>query len=362
MDLRIITVGKLKSFVEDPAFSELTDAPISPLRAISQAKNPNAAADDPALIIAYDSEEQVLAYFGCLPDQLQNNEPKKICWSSCWWVHPTKGKVAAMPVFYKALQVWNAKMLFDALPERSEAVLDKMGYFSFRKIDGLHSFLRFKFHKIISKRIPLLAPLKNIFYVVDTLLNIPLQARLSFLKRKTKPENNIHLKRIAKVDLETERFIQANTENEFPQRKASTFNWIIQNPWLTTNKSFTKKYFFSSHADHFENFLFKVYKDNEMIAFFWLTLRDGTAKLPYCYISQGYESTIAQVLKHQLYTLPIDTFICFQQNILPALAETKTAFLYKKAVSKTFGWTNTLDTYFESDFYLQDGDGDAVFT
>ena len=33
-----------------------------------------------------------------------------------------------------------------------------------------------------------------------------------------------------------------------------------------------------------------------MVGFLWLTLRDGTAKLPYCYFTNGYEDVIAKTL------------------------------------------------------------------
>jgi hypothetical protein len=362
MDLRIITVGKLHALVEDASFAQLKDIPITPLRAFSQQLNPNATADDPALIIVYDEAEQVLAYFGCLPERLQKNFTEKCCWSSCWWVHPTRGQAAAMPVFYKALQVWNATMLFDALPERSEAVLQKMGYFSFRKIGGLHAFLRFKWHKIIPTKIPQLAPLKNVLIVLDSLLNMLVQVRLSFWKRNHKTAAGLQTSRIATIDAETEQLIQSLSQNEFLQRKRETFHWIIQNPWLSNNKAFTKRYYFSSYAEHFENVLLKIQLDNKIIAFLWLTLRDGTAKLPYCYVSPGREDLVAGVLIQQLIAHPVDTFICFQQNLLPALAKSKAPFLHQKKLSKTFGWTKVLDSYFAADFYVQDGDGDSVFS
>jgi hypothetical protein len=377
MDLRIISVGQLNTLVGDPAFAKLNDIPISPLRAFSQQLNPNADADDPALIIAYDEAGQMMAYFGCLPERLKKQssqlnlptysqaglaDTEKCCWSSCWWVHPTKGQAAAMPVFYKALQVWDAKMLFDALPERSEAVLQKMGYFSFRKISGLHAFLRFKWHKIIPAKIPQLAPLKNVLYVLDTLLNIVVQLRLSFWKRKHQTATGLQISRIAAIDTETEQFIQSLSQKELLHRKRETFNWMIQNPWLSPNETFTKSYYFSSYAEHFDHVLLKIHQDHKMIAFLWLTLRDDTAKLPFCYINPGQEDIVANILLQQLIEFPVDTFICFQQNILPALAKSKAPFLYQKELSKTFGWTKVLDSYFATDFYVQDGDGDSVFT
>ncbi len=362
MELRIVTVGGLKAFVEAPSFEQLPYIPISPLRAISQQQNPNAEADDPALVVAYDENLEVLAYFGCLPDSLRETTSEKVCWSSCWWVHPQKGKAAVMPVFYKGLQLWKGKMLFDALPKRSRIVLEKMGYFSFWKIEGIHAFLRFKLHKIIPARIPFLAPLKNIFYLIDSLINIFLPIKFVFWKRRNPRSVGIRIDQIKHVDETTIQFIQALAGNDLILKGRRSFNWIHQSPWLSSNNSYTDQYHFSSHAKHFENILLNVYQNDELIAFFWLTIRDGTAKLPYCYVLQEKKDIATTALLHQLIQLPIDTFICFQANILDALNKNHPPFLFKKHLTKVFGWTKTLDQYFEKDPYIQDGDGDGVFT
>jgi len=203
--------------------------------------------------------------------------------------------------------------------------------------------------------------LKNIFYVLDVLLNIPTQAWLSFRKRNL-DSKSAQINRINSIDKETENFIQQFSQNELIQRKGEIFNWIIEKPWISKDASYTKKYFFSSQADHFENVLLKIHQENKMVGFLWLTLRDGTAKLPYCYVGSNHEDLVAKILINQLIEHPVDTFICFQQNILPALNKNNIPFLHKKEVSKTFGWTKTLDTFFDENFYIQDGDGDGVFT
>ena len=362
MELRVITVGELKSFVEESAFSTLLNVPITPFRAISQQQNPNAKSDDPGLVIAYDSNKEVLAYFGCLPDRLNTEVLGKVCWSSCWWVHPAKGKSASMPVFYKALQLWEGEMLFDALPERSRTILERMGYFSFRKMEGIQGFLRFKFHKIIPSRIPVLAPLKNVFYVLDNLFNLLVQARLAFRKRKNKLPADIRIQRISEMDDSTEMFIKPLAGNELINRNKDTFNWIFKFPWLSSNKKYTKTYYFSSQANSFENVVLKVYQKEELIGFLWITNRDGVAKLPYCYVLPGKEDIIVSVLIHQLIEQPVETFIFFQSNILTAFKQSRPPFLFQKQLTKVFGWSKTLDKYLKEETYIQDGDGDGVFT
>ncbi len=362
MNLRIVTVGALKEFVEEDAFFDLPDAPITSMRAISQSLNPNAELADPALVIAYGSDKEVLAYFGCLPDSLREDAQDKICWSSCWWVHPQKGKAVAMPVFYKALQLWDGKMLFDGLPQRSQAVLKQMGYFSFLNIEGCHAFLRFKLHKIIPSKFPRLSLGKNIFYLLDKLLNIPVRIRLAYWKKRKELPHDVRINQIDHIDKQTEAFIENLAAKDLIKRTGDTFNWIIDYPWLSSDKKYKKKYYFSAHAKRFEHILLQVYQNDKMIAFLWLSYRDETIKLPYCYVKKGKEEIAVRVLHHHLIQFSADTFICYQQNILDALVQSNPPFIFHKAINKVFAWSTSLDSYFKAAPYIQDGDGDSVFT
>ncbi len=362
MKLRVITVDQLPDFVKEPDFETQPHLPITPVRATSQYHNPNARPSDPALVVAYNEAGKVAAYFGCLPEKLHAAPSEKVCWSSCWWADPQKGRAAVMPVFYKALQLWGGNMLFDALPDRSHQVLEKMGRFSFREIRGVKVHLLYKLHRAIPSRLPILAPLKNILWVVDTLFNLPTQAGRLIWKFQYKLPKEITVERISEVDEPTWQFIASQTDNELPHRSREGFNWIINHPWLTSNKNFTKSYHFSSHANHFENRLYRLSQNGAIIAFLWLTLRDGTARLPYCYILPGKETIAARLLFREMVGLRVQTFICFQAKLWPPLEQKRWPMLFAVPLQKMVGWTKTLDPYFTGDFYIQDGDGDGVFT
>ena len=64
MRIQVYTVGELQSLVESKYFSQLTNVPISPLRAISQHHNPKAQTSDPALIVANNDQDEIIAYAG----------------------------------------------------------------------------------------------------------------------------------------------------------------------------------------------------------------------------------------------------------------------------------------------------------
>lgn len=359
MEIKVIKVGELVDFVNDPSFTKLPNLPISPQRATSQQHNPRAKFDDPALIIAYNTVNEIIAYFGCLPGELKNGE--RLCWSSCWWSHPEKGNEAVMPVFYKALQLWNAKMLFDALPERSRTILEKMGYFSFRSISGSTFYFRSKLHKIIPGRYPSVAVFKSILYVLDIVLNIPARFVSRLKKSRFDLSSTIRFSKVDDIDSELAAFISRQSENDLIVRDQNVFNWIKKYSWLNQDTSLVTRYHFSSFAKTFENRLLKVEEGDRIITFLWLTYRDGTAKLPFCYVEPGKEHLAAKVLANQILSLKPEVFICYQQNILTEFRQLKPS-LYSRKIEKHFGWTNTLDSNLLSNAYIQDGDGDGVFT
>ena len=293
MKLRLIKVKELPELIESDAFQNATDVPISPLRALSQFHNPNAEQSDIALVIAENEQGDLLSYMGCLPDQLQIDPTLKICWCSCWWSHPERGQAAAMPVFFKALECWKGQMLFDALPPHSVAILERLNFVDFIKIEGLQLSLRFKFAQALSKRIPSLSKIKGLLSLGDSLLNRVQDWRLNYLKTH---QNNLTVTAIQQIDSESDLFIEEHQKKELIGRKAKQLNWILEYPWLDEQLSgkglFSKKYFFSAHAEKFFNRVLQVKRDGKICAILFLTFRDGVVRLPYVYYSPGLVAII----------------------------------------------------------------------
>jgi len=365
MNFRLIKVNELTDFVESFAFQNFNVVPITPLRALSQAKNPNAKANDVVLVYAENTEGQIVSYIGCLPDKLNEAETERICWCSCWWSHPTKGRTTTMQVFYKMLEVWDANMLFDDLPNRSVSILKQMNFFHFKQITGIQYFLRFKFKSIIPNRIPSLQTLKPVFSITDILLN-------AFVDTKNKVWKNYYhqkkivVKPISKISTELSLFIIEHSNDDLISRSLEVMNWIIDYPWLNQNTAsknkWTNRYYFSSYAEQFENTILTVYKENEIIGFLWFSLRDGEAKLPYIYFKSAYLKTIADVILEQLLVLKANTFICYHPLIANYFKHKISPAYYSKEVKKVFGYTQKLEQYFTKEKQIQDGDGDVVFT
>jgi len=362
--LRTILIKDLVKFTEEVSAAQLPDIPITPLRALSQQQNPIAHPDDPALIVTYNEAKEIVAYFGCLPDRIAVAPDEKVCWSSCWWGHPEKGKGATMKVFYQALKLWEGKMLFDALPEKSETILKHMGFFSFRKMEGMRGFLRFKWRKIMERRFPKLTAIGFVFSFLDYVLNTLYAIRLAIwdlLQKET-----FQTKRINTINEATAAFIHQHNSKELIRRGQNELNWITQYPWLAETKNargpLSKSYYFSAYAKRFENIVLNVWHEKKMIAVLFLTLREGELKLPYAYFEKKNTALVAKVILQKMFELRAETFVCFHQELLAHFRVNRGPFYHLRLIDKIFGCSSELEKYVGEEIVIQDGDGDFVFT
>lgn len=363
MNLRIVTVGELIDFVKEDDYQQLKQVPITPARALSQYHNPHAEKTDVALIIALDDEGQLLSYFGCLPDRLAADPSVKICWCSCWWTDAEKGKKSTMPVFYKALASWNGQMLFDALPERSIAILERLNFVTFKKMDGVQLSFRFKLAKVLPNRMPILENAKYLLKLGDWCLNGFQALRL---KSGKKAFSDIETTTIKTFDEASVCFIEEYNTTELIGRNDAVLNWIINYPWIDNQPNgqgaFSEKYFFSAHAIRFLNRIIQVKKGDEIIAVLFFTFRDGVVRLPYVYFGAKDLSTIGSIVINLLVDWRADTFICFHPTLQDWFRQQKGPFYHRKEISKTIGIPTTLLPHLNTHPQLQDGDGDVVFT
>ncbi|MDG1475950.1 MAG: hypothetical protein P8Q14_02275, partial [Vicingaceae bacterium] len=252
MTLREITIGELLDFIASDFYKNSPIIPISPQRAISQHNNPNSKSTDVALILALDKSENIIGYIGILPGKINSNATPYF-WNSCWWVDPEKGKLAAMPLFYKMLQLSNKKMVFFELTETTKSIVEKFK-FKTEVVPGFKGFLLFNFAQILSKRNSFFKTIKPLLSFADWFLNCFVSIKLSKFKKDT----SIKYKRIDTVDNESEKFINQFSKNQLIPINKSELNWVIKYPWIKTqptteDKQIAERYFFSLISKSFSN-------------------------------------------------------------------------------------------------------------
>ncbi len=365
MQIHEFKVKELKELLSSSIFQHSPSLPITPLRALSQYHNPKAELEAVALLVAIDKTGEVISYVGCLPDQLAQESVIPVAWNSCWWRHPEKGKRIALPLLLRAIQLWEGRMLFDDLPVHSTMILEKMGGFSFRKMVGLRCFLAFKFHKILPQKKASLAPFTGFLRGVDLLLNASWYRAKKTWWRRSRQQSALRLESITKIDEATGHWITAHATQELIGRNREALNWILAYPWLSTQdkaKDVAARYYFSSVAAVFKNLVYKLWKEEELVAVLFFTNRDHQLKLPYVYFEKTALPLVVDSILDILLEQQAESFVCFQKEICEHLAQVKTPFYYQKKIEKTFGIAKSLEKYLVETPVIQDGDGDWVFT
>lgn len=357
MTFREIKINELADFVQSDFYLNSSVIPISPQRAISQSKNPNSKPNDVALILALDKAENIIGYIGLLPGKITNDNIPYF-WNSCWWVDPEKGKLAAMPLFYKMLQISNKKMVFFELTETTKNIVEKFK-FKTEVVPGFKGFILFSFAKILPRKNKFFKNIQWLLSFLDWFLNCFISIKLSKFKKDT----SIELKQIETIDNETEQFITGFKDSQLIPTNKSELNWIIEYPWIRTHptqeeQELANRYFFSSISKSFTNKLYKIYKDQKLIAVLFFSIRDNEMKLPYAFFNKEDIAPVTNAIYQIAINNLVTSFTCFNEQLIQELNTGKNPFTFTKPLKKNIAYPPELDL---SNKLLQDGDGDAVF-
>lgn len=357
MTFREIKISELVDFIASDFYKNSSVIPISPQRAISQSKNPNSQATDVALILALDTTENIIGYIGIMPGKI-NNDVTPYFWNSCWWVHPKKGKLAAMPLFYKMLKLSNKKMVFFELTETTKNIVAKFK-FKTDTVEGFKGFLRFNFTQIIPRKNKNLTFIKPILQYVDWILNGVRNIQLS----KFKTLSDITITPIEKIDTEAEKFIDSFKESQLIPTNKIEINWMIESPWIISDSSeldeqLAKKYYFSSLSKSFSNSLYKVYKNDQLIAVLFFSTRDNDLKIPYAFFNESDSTSVSKAIYSIAINNKVASLTCFNDTLIKEFQTPKNLFILNKQLHKNIAYPADLNLEGKT---IQDGDGDAVF-
>lgn len=362
MKIKAYSKAQLLSFVESDAFRQMDHLPISIHRAISHSNNPRIKKEDPLLFIAYQNDKMV-GYLGALPDYVSiKDRASRIAFMSCIWVDPDFRGHGVGSILVKELAKTYPLCLGIEYVERTKPIYDRTAIFENAPLvkEGIRIYFRSMLNEVLVNKWPVLAKLRLLFKTLDSVLNFCTNL-LHF--GRLKPPDNIEIS--SSFSSEAIEFIDQRNQHEIFRRANEEFNWITSYPWILNtsekNAKLHKKYHFTSHADQFSNTILVGRNKNQRIEFvLFLTQLDGKAKLPYAYFT-----SIEKVIPCLLYWLQnekVESFTCFHPEISKQLFQSKfKAVLRKKILKKTL-ISKRLKTLLPADFYIQDGDGDSVFT
>jgi hypothetical protein len=355
-----VTVGDLPDFVNSSEYLSLNIKPITPLRAVSQSKNPNASASDTALVYACENNS-LLSFAGLLPAALNHNNGFAVS-NSGWWVSPEKGKSLGLPLFMRAFNDCNRRMFFTDCSAYTKEILDKTGYFTFfPPIVGKRWFMRYYTGSMLMKR-GYKKHTVNFARGVDSLLNtfaLPLMQSY----RKGECTEGFESYQCQKLDSSLAEFIGEHSGHYFLSQDIDKLNWMISHPWVTTwPGNDVIDYPFSYEVQSFSQHFLVIRKDGEIRAVLLISMRDNHVTLPFYYGSTRWINEIAGILKEHIIKLQANSLILFNEELIRAFDALKLPAYYAKNIVRYAGCSKGLEPFFPPGGFFQDGEADVVFT
>ena len=367
IDFKILNKEGLEKFINSKEYLNLKTLPISKHRAISHIKNPRADKDDILLVLAY-SGKDIVGYQGILPDILflSNGKSYRCGWLSGIWVDPVfRGKGIGEKLIRKSLELWDDKILSTEIVPFIRNIHHKTGAFSKPLIkSGIKMYIRMDLQTILPPKKGIFRKLKTFLIVGDAIINSILDVRFLFYKNEPPPYK---LEYINHIDSETEKFISKFQNRQLFKRDIRELNWIIEYPWILSapTKDFDSwRYYFSSIDKSFDFYCLKVLNNlDELVAFLILSKRNRILKLPYCYIEKDFLPDVARIIDYHILNWRINTFSTFHPELVEYFFSNKTISIYKKNTERQYWITDVLNNIIkESNYNIQDGDGDCAFT
>lgn len=254
--------------------------PITMQRAVAHAHNPYASKDDIGLLVAVDSQEEIVGYFGVLPLLLRNGEGyHKVHWFTTWSVSPqVRGQGVGSQLMAAALDLKQDYLIVGSVHarrvcrkfgfwERSPLIyywLDATGMSRLNPLVWLRRAYRKLLHVLrVDKKVRIHTPwtervdgwvgptFKRFFYTRLLEAQTPLLAGIRFREVDQLPSEQLTRQARPKVQL---------------HRGVEIVNWMLKYPWVVTSgKSITEDmdYYFSDARPLFRFIALEVYSQED---------------------------------------------------------------------------------------------------
>lgn len=360
MEFTNYTLADLSRFVESGEYLNDEVVPITPLRVVSQLKNPKARPDDIVLTIAFTNDRKILGYIGALPDDVGD---QRAAWNSCWWVKQGAPAEVSMKLLYLFVTNWNQKVLFSEMTPHTSAIVEKLRFCKLIVTEGFRGYYRFSMADVLVRKKPVLSRFKEALKIADNILNAGIAVRDYFALNSFKTGLTIEKTRLL-VESDN-RLISRYNQHQPAKRCAVDFNWISEYPWLTTSdiNGIENRYYFSCKVNQFYTSWVRFLRGGELVALVNYTIRDHALKIPYLFCDHEFVPDVAhyfiQLMRNDK---SISTITTFHRGLSDHFKK-KRNFVYQTYLPKYSAISNSLlvDSPFgEPEFQM--GDGDCIFT
>ena len=365
MHLREITIRELPSFLESELYKGSQVLPLTPERAASQMNNPRALPDDTILVVAYTDAGQLAGFAGMLPDTAYCDDgPFRFAWNSGWWVDKELGKGLALPLFYRSVQACKGNYMITYLTPHTRKIMELTRLFYFTDpVKAVRLQILSDMSGKVRRNVTALKAFTMNIAILDRIVNVFLRGRL---QRWIKARKN-EVPAIAYMeypDRDSMDFMERHNQGELCRRGPGEFEWITSFPWLVSRLPYgsKKRYPFSWQSPYFSIFWAKILVGEDIAGIVMLSGREGLFKIPYAYAERGSEARIASGICRIMWEKKAKALYTARKEIIEYLERNAFPVLNRRYSMQELAVSKTISHRHPERFFLQDGDGDAVFT
>ncbi|MEZ5070841.1 MAG: GNAT family N-acetyltransferase [Bacteroidales bacterium] len=365
--IRIVTLGELREDPEAWLNPQHGVLPFSPWRLRSYVNNPRAVDTDPVLLECL-SGGQRIAFRTLLPDTFGDirNGRQRFAWLSGNYVVPDfRRHGISTRLLEKAEEAWEGRLMYTNYAPASKALYDKSGRFQLlQKRDGSRFHLRAASSHLLGNRWgPLLS--KTLLRPLDRAVNVFRDTRLDRLPGMNSALCTLRELHPKEMIQKTERSLGTSLF----QRDHELFSWILEDSWIRTEQTGFFDYPFSHSANLFSNRFFElVSADENQSVVLWILQRDSHLVVPYAYGNgDRIWSWAAVFLLDHMARNRVDHLTIRNEKLLPHLRSLKSHFWMIRPMAQLLFVHKNLapllpENINQSPGWIQDGDGDLVFT
>lgn len=357
IDIIQLNKQQLEGFTNSDAFKTFDFAPISELREKSHIHNPRAKYNDTLLFLAYE-DGQLAGYLGMLPDDITNKagELLHFGWLSTLFVSEKhRGKQIAQKLLYAAEGAYNGNLMITEFTESAGRLYYKIGLF---QDFGEKKAVRYYFKSNLAELLPIKKKIfndnKSLLKIMDKIINI-------FVPYLSKGKNHTY-KISNEWTPELENFITYQEKNSI-SRGAQDFKWIINYPWLSTEKE-QASYLFSSFSQDYKMFWVIVYENQKMVAAILCSTRNAHLKVLY-YFGEQSADIMASLLPKIIRQYKTKMLTIYDDQLNDEIEKNNyLKSLYSKSLLRKYLIHKSFKEKLGQDFLFdfKDGDGDFCFT
>ena len=308
--IRKIKLKNLDEFsqnaLNDPAYQNI--APISMVRAGSQAKNPLAEPDDITLLVAI-CNDRCVGYHGLLPGILKIDEKySKVYWLVTFYLDAGFRGQGHGKHLVSEIQNTAVDLVTTGITAGAEGAYRNMGF----KTLGDLPYYQLRLDRLQFMYTPFQSggnkpEQPNVFGLIFNRFGrwrYQLKKRMVYgiVFQKLKAKKNIFKSRLVnRLDEELKSLMAQQSPSVSFHRDLDTINWMLQNPWVVSRKDAAKdvqNYYFSRVRDLFDLVALEIFAP------------DGNTRKGFLILSLSHKKnkSVVKVLDYYFYD-PQDTFI-----------------------------------------------------